>query len=37
MLIPKADRKLIHELVLLCTGHICGATEKWTFARNIQS
>lgn len=32
MLIPKADRKLIHELVLLCTGHSCGAIEKWTFA-----
>jgi hypothetical protein len=29
MLIPKADRKKIHELVLLYIGHHCGAIEKW--------
>jgi hypothetical protein len=33
MLIPKADRKKIHELVLLYTRQHCGATEMWTFAR----
>jgi hypothetical protein len=36
MLIPKADRKKIHELVYLYTSHQCGAIEKWTFAQNIQ-
>ena len=36
MLIPKADRKAIHELVLHTIQH-CGATELGTFTRNIQS
>lgn len=31
MLIPKADRKKIHELVYLTRQH-CGAIELWTFA-----
>jgi hypothetical protein len=37
MLIPKADRKKIHELVYLNTCHHCGAIETWTFTRNIQT
>jgi hypothetical protein len=37
MLIPKADRKAIHELVLLYTSQHKGTIELWTFTRNIQS